>query len=262
VLQVMDSNGYLATLDVSLLFVDHLNSASGGGIYSFQPIQMGNGYFCNNNGSEGSTSYLNICFNAVTHNNESFWTVPIGNKRSLVFQLDSVYNEFGWWMTQTAGSADWSMKMKLDSAAQLWVMGGLSTGGKISVGNGNGIFPNANNNGVLGGDGSSTNYYWSSIWGNYLKYHHECTGFDALDDLALVKNYRIKTVTKVDPMTKQEYQEEVIDPESLSFLRDEAGFAEPAKDIGFLLGCIKALVMRLETLESEVDRVKGGERLD
>jgi hypothetical protein len=147
----------------------------------------------------------------------------------------------------------------IDSNGMTTLSGGLNTGGTVRIGNGNGIFPNGNNNGAVGGDGSGTNYYWSSIWGNYLKYHTSCSSFDALDDLALVKNYKTKTETKLDPASNQEYREDVIDPESLSFLRDGNGFAEPGKDTGFLLGCIKALVVRLETLESKINGTAGGD---
>jgi hypothetical protein len=85
---------------------------------------------------------------------------------------------------------------------------------------------------------------WGAVWSNYLKYHTDHSAFDSIDDLALVKGYTTKIVTKQHPITNQEYTEEVIDPSSLSFLQDENGFYDPARNIGFLLGCSKALAKK------------------
>jgi hypothetical protein len=100
--------------------------------------------------------------------------------------------------------------------------------------------------------GEPTTYYWSFVYSYFLKYKVAPSAFDALDDLALVKNYRTKTEQRQNPITGQSYEEEVIDPSSLSFLRDENGFADQSRDTGFLLGCIKALVNRVETLENSL----------
>jgi len=58
----------------------------------------------------------------------------------------------------------------------------------------------------------------------------------------LVKNYKSKKVDEVD----------VIDlEESLPFLLDTDGFKCPEKITGFLLGCVKQLVLRIEAMEAK-----------
>jgi hypothetical protein len=87
------------------------------------------------------------------------------------------------------------------------------------------------------------------VWANYLEYHSSHGAFDALDDLALVKNYKTKTIKKVTA-SGTTIDAEVIDDESLSFLKDENDFYESSRSIGFLLGCVKQLVQRIESLKS------------
>jgi hypothetical protein len=73
--------------------------------------------------------------------------------------------------------------------------------------------------------------------------------FDTLDDLAIAKNYKVTTITEEDGVERQ-----VIDPESLSFLKadSEEVFFDNGKTTGFLLGCVKALVQRVEALEKQL----------
>ena len=95
-----------------------------------------------------------------------------------------------------------------------------------------------------------SDHYWNAVYAGYLLYKTSHGTFDALDDLALVKNYKVKTV---DVTTKRGeiIQREVIDDSSLEFLQDEDGFYSPSSVNGFLLGCVKALVHRVEKLEKE-----------
>lgn len=110
----------------------------------------------------------------------------------------------------------------------------------------NGIIrPPSNNQGQVGGDGAGSNYYWASVWANYLKYHTSSAQFDYLDDLALVKNYTSKKEV-IDGV-----EVDVIDVEkSLPHLLDKNGFRDPARDTGFLLGCVKKLTQELDTQKS------------
>jgi hypothetical protein len=118
----------------------------------------------------------------------------------------------------------------------------FANNGTFTVNNGN-IMPQTANVGNIG----SNTLYWGSIWGNYVRYKN-LSSFDALDDLALAKNYKIKTITE------EGVQKEVVDHESLPFLKAEGEepFFDLGKTNGFLLGCIKALVLRVEKLEAEV----------
>ena len=100
--------------------------------------------------------------------------------------------------------------------------------------------------------GLQTNH-WAYVWADYLRYDENSQVFDALDDLALVKNYTTKTETRTALLTNQEYDVEVIDVEkSLPHLLDEFGMRSPSRDIGFLLGCAKFEVLAREKLEQQV----------
>jgi hypothetical protein len=94
--------------------------------------------------------------------------------------------------------------------------------------------------------------YWEGVWADYLKYHSACSVFDALDDLALVKNYKSKKM-----IDKNGLEIDVIDPNSLPHLLDENGFHDPARDTGFLLGCVKQLIQRNETLVLRIEKLEG-----
>ncbi len=131
-----------------------------------------------------------------------------------------------------------------DSTLSKWIFYVDSTG-SVPLLSGGSIYPLQSNNGFCG----FNNYYWSAVYANYLLYHTSHGSFDALDDLSLVRNYKTKTEQRT--IKGQTVEVEVIDDESLTFLRTEEGFYESATSIGFLLGCVKALVLRLEKLEQE-----------
>ena len=93
-------------------------------------------------------------------------------------------------------------------------------------------------------------YRW---WKGYFDYCYafEFPTSDALDDLALVKQYKSKTVKGKDE-TGATVVREVVDYKSLSFLADSKGNWNLGYTCGFLLGCIKQLVQRLEIIENEL----------
>lgn len=109
-----------------------------------------------------------------------------------------------------------------------------------------GILPAAGGWYVLG----TSTRDWSYVYANFLRYDVNCEQYDALDDLALVKNYKTKTIIKNDAETS------VIDMvESFPFLIEENHIAHE-KLQGYLLGCLKALVLKVESLESEIAELK------
>jgi hypothetical protein len=115
--------------------------------------------------------------------------------------------------------------------------------------------PPANNQGNIGGDGTGTDYYWGSVWANYLKYHTSHAAFDALDDLGLVKNYKLKTETRM--VSGEEIDVDVIDSDSLPFLKDENGFHDPARVNGFLLGCAKFSALKHDGHDKRMDALEA-----
>jgi|GEM_PF-6883626 len=149
------------------------------------------------------------------------------------------------------GSVSWPYEtIQLPAARNLRINFGTTekfsfwNSGNFQINNGN-VLPASGNVGNIG----TSSLYWGSTWTNYLRYKN-IAAFDALDDLALAKNYKVMSVAE-DGVERQ-----VIDPESLSFLRadSEEVFFDNGKTTGFLLGCVKALVQRVEALEKQLNQ--------
>lgn len=90
--------------------------------------------------------------------------------------------------------------------------------------------------------------YWQKVYaGTYYGKNTSIQYFDALDDLTLLKNHKVKKVTK------DGVEIEVVDVDSLPHLKpdeeDASEFYDTGKMHGYLIGCIKALLSRLEKLE-------------
>jgi hypothetical protein len=98
------------------------------------------------------------------------------------------------------------------------------------------IFPQSNNNGNVGGNGSGTSYYWGAIWGYYIKYKSAPSSFDVYDDLELVR--QMKT-TQIDG-------QDVIDPETTRHLIDDHGFYESSRMDGWHLSVQRKMVEKLD----------------
>jgi hypothetical protein len=135
-----------------------------------------------------------------------------------------------------------------NTSGWLWgklACGNLTCNGTIQVNNGENILPASANAGNIG-----TNVlYWGSVWANYVRYK-TLLSFDALDDLALAKSYKTLTITE------EGVEHEVVDPDSLAFLKADSKepFFDNGKTTGFLLGCVKALVQRVEALEQQLKK--------
>lgn len=99
----------------------------------------------------------------------------------------------------------------------------------------------------------SGSHYWAGVVCQTIYRRYE-SSFDALDDLGLIKQYKTKTIIK------DGIEQEVIDIESLPHLRADAkpddpelvNFWDENKVSGFMMGCIKALVLRTEKLEEQL----------
>jgi hypothetical protein len=173
--------------------------------------------------------------------------------------------------------------MTIDSSGKLTIVGDMQVNGTLKI-NSDVIPTSGTTMSCLLGCGQSTdnvlyveghinpahsnyygigggNNYWAGVTANRL-YAKDGTvhSFDALDDLSLVKNYKIKTdVAGI----------EVIDLASSlpHVLADEpdkcAEFYDISKMHGFTLGCLKALALnndehniRIQTLEQEIESLK------
>ncbi|PVX25433.1 MAG: hypothetical protein CW691_04625, partial [Candidatus Bathyarchaeum sp.] len=118
------------------------------------------------------------------------------------------------------------------------------------------INPSATDTYALGAGGS----YWSGVVANAV-YYKTLSSFDALDDLELLKNYRVQRIT-----TKQgteEIEVDIITHDSLDFLKkpreniSDEDFWDAGKVMGYLLGCLKAEVLAREKLETTVNDLKS-----
>ncbi|MCL1977625.1 MAG: hypothetical protein FWG55_05960 [Candidatus Bathyarchaeota archaeon] len=97
----------------------------------------------------------------------------------------------------------------------------------------------------------STSKFWNYIdCAYYFAKNTSFIAFDSVDDLSLAKNYK----------TKQAGDREVIDFESLPHLKpddpEHTDSVDMTKTAGFMLGCIKALVQRVEALEKQLEKKK------
>ncbi len=109
----------------------------------------------------------------------------------------------------------------------------------------------------LGSDALEMN----SIWTSWLRYT-DVSGYDALDDLSLLKNYRMKTkVLKYGADVKSHIEADVIDIESLPHLKavnsegNETSFWDVGKTVGFLMGCVKQLSSKVDELQQQLSEV-------
>jgi len=110
----------------------------------------------------------------------------------------------------------------------------------------NQAMPPAANSGSVG----TTTTYWNCIAGNSVWY--KALGqFDVLDDLAIIK--RIRGNGKVD-----ERGMPLSDPESLPPEVTENGLINAGALTGLLIGAVKQLAAKVESLDKELKKVKAG----
>jgi hypothetical protein len=111
------------------------------------------------------------------------------------------------------------------------------------------IYPETSNASFVG----LSDHYWSAVYANYLLYKTSHGAFDTLDDLAIAKSLTtVKETRIIDEKTKETAEFDVIGREQLRFLEDGNGFYSPDRVNGYLLGCVKALVLRIEALENQL----------
>jgi hypothetical protein len=87
------------------------------------------------------------------------------------------------------------------------------------------------------------NLYLGAVYATYLRYSDSLSSFDAIDDLAVLK--KIKTVS--DKGGKN-----IIEPESISHLKNNAGFYDAAIIAGWTISVEKKLLERIEAIENRL----------
>lgn len=125
----------------------------------------------------------------------------------------------------------------------------LYPAGVVYLWGGKHLVPQNNGGGVIGEEGNHFGY----IRADYVLWDENGASFDALDDLAIVKNYKTKKVKR----EHEKIEREIIDKESFPFLLSENGLYNAADVVSFLFGCVKALVLRLEKAEAEIKTLRG-----
>ena len=90
------------------------------------------------------------------------------------------------------------------------------------------------------------NLYLGTVYATNLKYHSSLSSFDAIDDLEVLK--KIKTISDKEG-------KDVIDPESITYLKDEGGFYDAAKVDGWHISVQKKLLERIEMLETKLSQL-------
>jgi hypothetical protein len=237
--QLNRTGSYFATLSSSLAVGSELdvNSPSGSPVLNLQMNGVTKGYF----GSDGSHSYLTSNVGSIIA------TTPNGYFDA---QNGLVGGDSGSGGVAVGcapyGSANYPYEtIQLPSNHNLRInFGGAE---RLVIDNVGSIYPTTSNYQFCG---KSTNY-WNAVYTQYTCYHYTYTNWDAVDDLGLARNLMSIKETRQTP-EGESYEVDVISRESLRFLEDQDGFYRSNDVTGYLLCCIKALVLRLEVLENQV----------
>jgi len=119
--------------------------------------------------------------------------------------------------------------------------------------------PYTNNNNDLG----QSTQYWYRIYGNHI-YYKDHQAFDKYDDIALMKNIKMKTVRRKDTLKSIDgllsegkekdvdiWDENTMPPETM-----EDGFFKNGAVNGLLIGTMKALIAEVDLLKKEIKNLK------
>lgn len=219
-LQVQDGNGTLATLDASNVLVDHLFNASGGGIYVMDTLKCSGIIQVAGAVSETSVGTDNVRIGVA------------GGTPRIVFE-DSGYTQ--WEIDNDEGA----MRFFNPGTARFE----MST---------DAFYPTESTLKYCG----LSDHAWAGVYTEISYYHVPWTSWDALDDLGLARNLQTVKEKRKTP-EGEEYEVDVISRESAKFLEDKDGYYRSCDAGGYLLSCIKALVLRLEEAEAEITKLKG-----
>ena len=269
-------------VDVPKLILGNASASrlGGGGLYSIPPVPSGETF---PTGIKGKVAIRTDWWNGnppytLYKHNGSTWS-PMGPTSDFEGNFDTLYlrqqlNIGGEWTVTTPGNLD---------LGNLTVHGKIQTGGPdliidgqhVQITKWNGLeviigISRSNDSSLVIGYNGTDNKAYMQICGDpaysglvihdggyvtadYLGCYY-LYFYDAMDDLTLAKQLRSKTVTM------NGVEQEVVDSESASFLlkekttESEKDYYDLGKTSGFLLGCVKALLMCMEALESKFQK--------
>jgi hypothetical protein len=204
------------------LFSDHINSASGSGIYFFDKIATSSTYplKTSNNTLDDGSGNMKIGGSITFPGTSGMAYIYAGTSGNYAFRLNLSNGN----TIIEAQSSSSNLYLNYDHGSMIY-------------------FGNSGNAGYLDNNGNLTVSSVSAMT-MYCPHYYA----DTLDDLALVKQYTAKTITE------NNIEKSIIDPASMSFLQavSNPDYFDLAKTNGFILGCVRALVNRVEALENQL----------
>jgi hypothetical protein len=271
VIQVQDSNGYLATLDCSNLFVDHIMPASSGGYLYLNPSLL-----WTNGENDGVGPYypsgityspsLSLYDNWMHFyvSNGSYGAGSLDGRRSLALSLRGdglVVARAGYMCVQGGDTRSLNLWDGYQNTLAYFAHDGsnayINCNGTLFLNGSSGLVAPPSTHNVWCGQASTSGYAWAGVAGNYIYSHSSYTGhYDEYDDLAYVKNYKVKKAMINDPVTNEKFERTVIDvPTSFPFLVNEHGFMHVGDTFGYAMGCLKQVALKLDEYDANFAEV-------
>jgi len=226
-LRINSGNGDLGCLDVSMAFIDHINSSSGAGITFFDVL-------C----GSGSTQQ--------GHDTFYFQTQPGGYQNIFFDTLTSGGQLIFGYNTPNSGSNN---TVQIYSGTEYrYLAFKVNWDGSCTVRNFNPAVSDAF------GCGAGGSYWQGVVSYYYYGYDTSIIYADVYDDLCVIKNHKFKTIMRNGTKT------DVVDVDSLPMLRgtdsDKKNFYEHGRMHGLLLGGLKQAAIKFDEQELINDRLR------
>jgi hypothetical protein len=224
---ILNSTGQLGTLDAGNVFVDHLNSASAGGIYIMDTLKP-YGSAINVSGALSSDSVIH----GGGNNGDAF---KVGD--DIYLRDINVENAVSFQGAQNRYNA----RLYLGSGNDVYIEhGGYNT-----------LYVYRN---VEPGAGTETGYlgeggrYWYGLVSKYVYYKYLSQFYDEYDDLSIAKLWGEKNQTLPEDYDRTKLKPPSDDPfKIIKGSKEEANteeFFDAGKVSGFLMSCVKALAKK------------------
>lgn len=116
------------------------------------------------------------------------------------------------------------------------------------------LIPYSNNYNDLG----LSTQYWYRLYANHV-YYKDHQAFDAFDDISLMKNIKMKTVTRERNNKTEKNIEETVDiwdETTMPAQTMENGFFKAGAVNGLLIGAIKELIKKIELFEERIKKIE------